>query len=38
MRTEIIEVEEEEEESGSEEKSDLAQKKRFVQNLSTSPK
>ena len=37
VRTEIIEVEEEGEESGSEETSDLAQKKRFVQNLPTSP-
>ena len=34
VRTEIIEVEEE---SGSEETSDLAQKKRFVQNLPTLP-
>ena len=38
VRTQIIEVEEDGEESGSEETSDLAQKKRFVQNLSTSTK
>ncbi|XP_068756648.1 uncharacterized protein [Montipora capricornis] len=37
VTTEIIEVEDEGEESGSEETSDLAQKKRFVQNLPTSP-
>ena len=37
VRTQIIEVEEDGEESGSEETSDLAQKKRFVQNLPPSP-
>lgn len=38
VRTEIIEVEDEGKESGSEETSDLAQKKRFVQNLPASPR
>ena len=37
VRTQIIEVQEDGEESGSEETSDLAQKKRFMQNLPTSP-